>query len=97
MDFRKEVVELFDSWHKNNETATIIFEGHWNDLPEEIYVYNYMTYSRLIELQNKYVALLQELYGENFVFGEDLTYAVEIDIHPPIHDIIIAKQWKGTL
>ena len=97
MGFRKEVIDLFDSWHRDNPTATILFEGRYGDLPEDIYVYNYLTYPRLIDLQKRYVALLQSLYGESFVYGEELLYAVEIDRHPPYADIEITKQWKGTV
>ena len=39
MDFRKEVIDLFDSWHKDNPTATILFEGRYGELPEDIYIY----------------------------------------------------------
>ena len=97
MDYRKEVIDLFDKWHAEHPAASILFKGYPEGLPARIYVYNYASNKDFCDLNESYVRLLQRLYGEFFIYGEELPYAVEFIDFKSTSDDPVTKAWIGTL
>ena len=78
MQYREDILKLFRDWQSANPTATVLFKGYSDGFPSKIYVYNYVTNKSFDELQESYLQLIRNVYGENSVYGEDLSYAVEL-------------------
>lgn len=96
MQYREDVVKLFEDWHKENVTATVLFKGYFEGFPEKIYVYNFKYRKDIVALQESYIQLLSRLLGENSLYGQK-TYAVELRLVCPKKLEDVTWKLEGTV